>query len=45
MSDKSTFNRQEKTYLWQLDDFPHFYHNPAAIAPLEKEFITAFSST
>ena len=42
MSDKPKFNRQEKTYLWQLDDFPHFYHNPVAIAPLEKKFIAAF---
>jgi Fic family protein len=42
MSDKSTFNRQEKTYLWQLNDFPHFYHNPVAVAPLEKEFTKAF---
>ena len=44
MSDKTNFNRQEKTYLWQHEDFPHFYNNPVAIAPLKKEFITAFKS-
>lgn len=27
-----------KTYLWQLADFPHFYHNPAVVAPLEAAF-------
>jgi len=27
-----------KTYLWQEAAFPHFYCNPAVVAPLETEF-------
>jgi Fic family protein len=27
-----------KTYLWQEPDFPHFYHNPAVVKPLEEAF-------
>jgi len=27
-----------RTYLWQHPDFPHFYHNPAVVAPLEAAF-------
>jgi hypothetical protein len=27
-----------KTYLWQDADFPHFYHNPAVVKPLEAAF-------
>jgi Fic family protein len=27
-----------KTYLWQEPDFPHFYHNPAVVKPLEETF-------
>ena len=42
MPDKPTNNRHQKTYLWQQNDFPHFYHNSVAIAPLEKEFIATF---
>lgn len=30
-----------KTYLWQRADFPHFYHNPAVVAPLELAFQAA----
>jgi Fic family protein len=26
------------TYLWQEADFPHFYHNPAVVRPLELAF-------
>ena len=26
-----------KSYLWQDADFPHFYHNPAVVAPLEAD--------
>lgn len=28
----------EKPYLWQNPDFPHFYHNPAVVKPLELAF-------
>ena len=27
-----------KTYLWQDPAFPHFYHNPAVVKPLEEAF-------
>ena len=27
-----------KKYLWQDPDFPHFYHNPAVVKPLEVAF-------
>ena len=27
-----------KTYLWQAEDFPHFYYNPAVVKPLEVAF-------
>ena len=27
-----------KTYLWEDANFPHFYHNPAVVAPLEDAF-------
>ena len=27
-----------KSYLWQEADFPHFYHNPAVVKPLEAAF-------
>jgi Fic family protein len=27
-----------KIYLWQDADFPHFYHNPAVVKPLETAF-------
>jgi len=27
-----------KPYLWQDADFPHFYHNPAVVKPLEAAF-------
>jgi len=27
-----------KTYLWQDPAFPHFYHNPAVVNPLEEAF-------
>ncbi|NBB78932.1 MAG: DUF4172 domain-containing protein [Verrucomicrobia bacterium] len=27
-----------QTFLWQHADFPHFYHNPAVVAPLEAAF-------
>lgn len=27
-----------KSYLWQAPDFPHFYHNPAVVKPLELAF-------
>jgi len=27
-----------KNYLWQESDFPHFYHNPAVVKPLEAAF-------
>ena len=26
------------TYLWQDPAFPHFYHNPAVVKPLEEDF-------
>lgn len=28
----------EPTYLWEDPAFPHFYYNPAVVAPLEEEF-------
>jgi len=28
----------DKTYLWELPDFPHFYGNPAVVEPLEARF-------
>jgi len=28
----------EKQYLWQYPDFPHFYHSPAVVEPLEVVF-------
>ena len=27
-----------KTYVWQAPDFPHFYHSPTVVKPLELEF-------
>ena len=27
-----------KTYLWQVSNFLHFYHNPAVVAPFEAIF-------
>ena len=30
-----------ETYLWQDANFPHFYYNPAVVAPLEVAFQTA----
>jgi hypothetical protein len=31
-------SRAAQTYLWQDPAFPHFYSNPAVVAPLETAF-------
>ena len=33
-----------KEYLWQFADFPHFYHNPAVVDPLEAAFLAEVQS-
>ena len=37
-SDNTKISDMSKSDLWQDPSFPHFYYNPAVVAPLEEAF-------